>query len=493
MPPPRLSVRPTPIKQFAADPDIERMTTLAAMPPQTAASHAVSDGRLVRWIIAAALLSGFCYLLSPAHEFEDGFSEETHIARHLAHGDGFLSPFDDTAHALPTSWCPPIYPWVMAIAYRICGEQTVAAQTAIVAFNILCRAASAAALFMLGRQIFDRNVGALAAGLMLLHPMFLHVVDSMWDNCLGLAMFLWILHWALRLRSCFNTAHPRVAVAPKGHIPPFGRIGAPPGRPLRGDMKPSLSPQATGGILQFALLGAALGVLLLTNTSYVLTCPAIVFLAAGRQPWRRRVMLGVVAAGAAALVLLPWTLRNEHCFGRLMLVRGNLNTELWLANQPCSYGWMTLAVLDSHPSRDAAEHRLVLENGETSYFAECGRRFIAEYRADPDRFWLLCGERFVHAFITDTGRTGAYIWPDINIDRYLINGFVVAAGLGGAWTMWRLKKPGVALLGIALLAVAPYFVAQLYNRYAMPLRAILVLFAAYLIVKLARWNASIVE
>jgi hypothetical protein len=54
--------------------------------------------------------------------------------------------------------------------------------------------------------------------------------------------------------------------------------------------------------------------------------------------------------------------------------------------------------------------------------------------------------------------------------------------------MWRLKQRGVGLLGIALLAIAPYLIAQVYNRYAMPLRAILVLFAAYLIVKLARWN-----
>jgi len=423
------------------------MTTLAATPVQTAAPTRVSDGRLVRWIIAAALLSGFCYFVAPGHQFEDGFCEEEHIARHLMHGQGFLSPFDNSPQAPPTSWCPPVYPCIMAIAYRVLGEQSAPAATVIVAFNIVCRAAVAAALFVLGRQLFDRDVGVLAAGLLLCHPMFLHVVDSIWDNYLALAMFLWTLCWALRL-----------------------------------------SRQTATGILQFALLGAALAVLLLTNTSYVLACPAIVFLAAGRQSWRRRAVLGVVAAAAAGLVLLPWTIRNERCFGRLMLVRGNLNTELWLANQPCSYGWMTLAVVDSHPSRNLAEQRLVLEKGETSYFALCGQRFAAEYHADPGRFWLLCGERFIHAFITDTGRTGAYIWPDINIDRYLINGFVVAAGLGGAWTMWRLKQRGVGLLGIALLAIAPYLIAQVYNRYAMPLRAILVLFAAYLIVKLARWN-----
>jgi hypothetical protein len=237
-----------------------------------------------------------------------------------------------------------------------------------------------------------------------------------------------------------------------------------------------------------ALLGATLGLLLLTNTSYVLACPAIVLLATARRSWRHRGLLGLVAAGAACVVLLPWTIRNERDFGRLMLVRGNASTELWLANQPWSYGWMSLPVVDSHPSRKASERQLLLENGETSYFAECSRRFAEEYHAAPARFWLLCGERFVHAFIYDTGRTGAYLWRDIDIDRWLINAFVATAGLGGAWTLWRLKQQGFALLGVAILAITPYLVTQLYNRYAMPLRAILVLFAAFLILKLARWH-----
>lgn len=203
---------------------------------------------------------------------------------------------------------------------------------------------------------------------------------------------------------------------------------------------------------------------------------------ASRQTWHRRALLLFVAAAAAIIVLLPWTIRNYRTFDRLFLVRGNANVELWIANQPCSYGWMSLAVLDIHPSRNAAEHRLVLSEGETKYFALCGRRFADQYRAAPGHFWFLCGERFIHAFIQDTGRTGAYLWRDIDIDRYLINAFVVTFGLAGAWTAWRLKHKGVSLLGIALLSLVPYLVTQVYNRYAMPLRAILLIFAAYLIV-----------
>jgi 4-amino-4-deoxy-L-arabinose transferase-like glycosyltransferase len=428
----------------------ELVTTIASNPPASTVRKSISDGRLLRWIIAAAILGGFAYLISPSHQFEDGFSEEDHIARHIARGDGYLSPFDDTANAPPTSWCPPVYPWLMSLGYRVFGEKTMGTVATVVVFNILCRAACAAALFVLGRQIFDRRVGVLASMLFLMHPMFLHVVDSVWDNYLALAMFLWLICWAIHLSR-------------GGH--------------------------ASGWRL--AMLGGALGILLLTNTSYVLACPAIVLLACSGQTWRRRIPLALISALAAIVVLLPWTVRNYRTFDRLFLVRGNANVELWLTNQPCSYGWMTLAVLDSHPSRKASEHELVLEQGETKYFALCGRRFADEYRAAPGRFWFLCGERFVHAFINDTGRTGAFIWRDLDIDRYLINAFVATAGLGGVWMAWRLKQRGIVLFGIALLAIAPYFVTQLYNRYAMPLRIILILFAAYLLMNLVeRFTAA---
>jgi 4-amino-4-deoxy-L-arabinose transferase-like glycosyltransferase len=420
------------------------MTTLAINPRISTTNKPISDACLVRWIIATAFLSGLWYLLRPAHQLEGGFSEEDHIARHLARGDGFLSPFDDSTRAPPTSWCPPVYPFVISFAYRFFDQRTQAVASAIVLFNILCRAACAAALFVLGTQFSNRNVGLIAAGLFLVHPMFLHVVDSLWDNYLALAMFLWLLCWTFQLSRA-------------------EKVGA----------------------KQITAVGAALGLLLLTNTTYVFACPAMVMLALAKQVWRRRALFAFVAAGAAVVVLFPWTLRNYRTFDRVFLVRGNANAELWLANQPCSYGWMSLPVLDSHPSRNAVEREVLLEEGETNYFALCGGRFVGEYRSAPTRFWVLCGERFAHAFVSDTGPSGAFLWEKLDIDRYLINAFVATMGLAGAWTAWRLNHKGVALLGIALLGLAPYLVTQMYNRYAMPVRAILLIFAAYLIFTMA--------
>lgn len=398
----------------------------------------------MRWILLAACLTGFCHLLSPAHRFEEGFSEEEQIARHLAHGEGFCNPFDSRPSAAPTSWCPPVFPAVIAAVYTVCGERTPTALLVIAVFNVFCRAAAATALYLLGRMRFDRLIGMTAAILLLLHPMFLHVVDSLWDNWLALAMFLWLLVGAVWLQR-------NVAAAWVG----------------------------------CALLGAGCGILLLTNTGYVLACPAIILLAAPR----RSVFAIAAAAVGAVLVLLPWTVRNERECHRLFLVRGNAAVELWLGNQPCSFGWMSEAVLDSQPSRNSVERRRLLEEGESKYYSECRRRFVSEVENASQHFLLLCAARMAEIFVYDTGRSGAFFFSYDGIERCFINGFIAATGIGGMWMAWRLKR-GIGLPATALLAICPYLVTQAYNRYAMPLRAMLIVYAAYVLVALGRRIAA---
>src|SRR5271156_936577 len=75
-------------------------------------------------IFFAGLAMGLLYLASPLFHAASGFSEEEHVAIHIAHGDGFLSPFDRRPSAAPTSWCPPVYPLLAGAIYRIAGVRT---------------------------------------------------------------------------------------------------------------------------------------------------------------------------------------------------------------------------------------------------------------------------------------------------------------------------------------------------------------------------------
>ena len=352
----------------------------------------VSDRRLALIIFILGVVSGLIYLASPILIVQSGLSEEEAIGVHLARGEGFVSPFAVGRGAPPTSWCPPVYPAVVAVIYRTLGVRSVAGLAAVLLFNFACRAAAGAALFLLGRRVFGRAAGGVAAALFLAHPMFLQMPVFYWDNCLSLAMFLWLLLAAFRLRD----AGPHV-----------GSIAA---------------------------LGAGLGALALTNTSYTLTFPLIVLLAVGPRPWRRPGMIAA-AAGAFLLVLLPWTARNYSRFGKVFFVRANVYTELWLGNQPCSTGWMTLQTLDAHPSRDRDNAYQVLGLGEIRYFDLCRRRFDADYRAAPAAFRARCRNRLIYAFLSDPGRKIEYPlmpnreWHGVVVDRLLVNALLATLGL----------------------------------------------------------------
>jgi hypothetical protein len=301
-----------------------------------------------RIIFAIGVITGMAWLCSPWYHPGSAFSEEEHIAVHLARGEGFSSPFADGPSAPPSAWCPPVYPVLVATVYRAMGIRTPAAILTVILFNILCRAAAAAAIVALGRRLWCTTAGVAAAILFLLSPSTLYVTHYCWDNCLALAIFLWLL--------------------------------------------------ATAEALPPILLGAGTGLLLLTNAAYLLAVPVILF--PRRRHW-------AMAATGLFLILAPWTLRNFEQFHRLFFIRGNLYTELWLGNQPGSNGWMTLGTLANHPSNDPVNRAQVLTLGEMRYADLCRERFWAEYDAAPADFWTRSAHRAIDLFVDGPRHSGA--------------------------------------------------------------------------------------
>jgi len=371
--------------------------------------------RWVRLVFIVGVLTGLVYLHSNWFHPPTAFSEEEIVGAHLARGDGFVSPFMDSAGAPPSAWCPPVYPMVVGAIYRLLGLRTPMATMAILTFGVFCRAVAAAGVYGLGRQLFSQSAGLLAASLFLLNPIFIHSIGYGWDNLLGLAMFLWLL----------------MAAFSEGVSP--------------------------------IVLGAGAGLLLLTNAAYGLAIPVLLFIAARRWVGYRI----LIFAATLLLTLLPWTIRNYAQFDRLLFVRGNLWTELWLGNQPAGTGWMTLDSLASHPSVDRVNHDEVIALGESQYAQICRQRFMAEWRADPMGFVERSANRAAYLVVGEPGRQGAAL-------RCILAAF----GLSGAWAFVRAKHPARWVALAAVMAVAPYAVTQVHDRYLLPVQAVLALCAA---------------
>jgi len=386
---------------------------------------------------AAMVLAAHDYLRSPP------FAEENNIAIHLARGEGFTSPMDPSPHAAPTSWSPPVYPYLMATVYRLCGIRTPTAITALMAFNAVCFGAVVAGVGILGRIYFSSAAGWVAAGLLAIHPSFLFFVGDYWDTYLALALFVWILIAAER------SAGPAWAI----------------------------------------VVGAGLGLLSLTNASYVLAYPVIVWRAVRREsPPRQR---GAVALAIAAfcLTLAPWTARNAATFGRLMYVRGGAEFELWLGNRPGASGLVNDATVADHPYKNVDQRMLLNRIGEMEYFHRCRVMFLQQLSADPWRFLRLCALRTGYLFIGDPDPPRGAIPPflagtvrdGVMIEKLAVTALTAVLGLGGLLLAWRRHCRINWLVAVGLLSVSPFVVTSVTDRYLLPMWTIFLLFAGFLV------------
>jgi 4-amino-4-deoxy-L-arabinose transferase-like glycosyltransferase len=402
----------------------------------------------VLWIVATAW--AMFYMASrglltrpplPGHE-------EPEIARHVAMGHGFRSPFDRSPDAPMTSWSPPLYVYLMAGVFKVFGVWSPQSAAVLTTLNAICYGACAAGLYVLGRRLLLPSAGLVAAGLFMLGPHFMRWVSLIWDTYVALALFVWLLVWGVS-------------------------IG------LRG--------RATAGRL--AALGLGIGLLCLTNAGYVMTAPVIVLTALRGAPWRRKFAMSAIAVAAFVASVVPWTIRNYLVFDRLFFIRDSARFELWFGNLPWSTGWLHPGHFDSHPgSRSHRERQAILTRGESAYFAYCKERFDEQFKQDPSEFVRRTALRAAYCFLSDpTEYTTEPGMPNIDagpyvLDRVLLNGGLTACGLAGAFVAWRLRYRAGAILAAGLLSVLPFVPISVWDRQLIGLRAMLVVTTAFLLV-----------
>lgn len=303
----------------------------------------------------------------------------------------------------------------------------------------------AAGVFRLARFYVSPLAGWLGALFVVVHPVTLYFVTDWWDSYVALAIFVVLIVAATEVR---KTRHLWRACA---------------------------------------LAGAGMGVLSLTNPSYVLSYPLLILVGLrGRS--RRDHLAGVAMALASfAVVLAPWTLRNLMVFDRLYFVRGGVGFQTWLGNQPIATGWLEGEMLQASPAVNDSERSLILRMGEPNYFDLCDLRLKQEYRQAPGDFWLRSAKRLVFIFFSDP--TKAYLpfpmtndvrWKGIYVDRAVLHGAVALLGLAGVWMAWRLCLGCVWIFAAAFLAEVPFLFTFVSDRYNLPMRVILLMFSGIL-------------
>ncbi len=194
----------------------------------------------------------------------------------------------------PTGITPPLYIFALAGLYRVFGDPGPVRLVQAALASVGC-----VMLFVVGRKLYDPTVGLVAAGILSFYPLTAYLAGLHLTENLFLVLLLAILWQALRVEDAPRT------------------------------------PTAAG-------LGVLIGLAILTRAIFLTFLPFVGLWACAvwgaRDPRARRVLAVVLAT--AALVVIPWTLRNYLVLGSLVPVQSNSGMVFWAGNNPQADGGM---------------------------------------------------------------------------------------------------------------------------------------------------------
>lgn len=391
------------------------------------------------------MLIGHTYRINPLRDHFNFGWEMGRIARSIVEGRGFSSPTDlDTG---PSAWAAPVYPYVLALAFKMFGVYTRSAAFFMLTFNSMFGSLTCWTLYRIGTRVYNESVGRGAAWTWAVFPYAIYwPVRIIWE--VSLSTFLLSLALWLTIR-----------------------LGDKPGR---------------RDWLSYGLLW---GLILLTNTTLAILLPFFFgWLLVRKRPFDWRQVHGAaISVIVMLLCITPWTVRNYKVFGRFIFIRDNLPMELHEANNPDSAGLWTRR---EHPGNDPVSMKRFQELGEIGFMNEKRdevRGFIHEH---PRAFLLFTLQRvwYFWAAPPQTVILGGYdLWIARHVE-YLLAAVFAFAGL--VLTFRRKNEYRWLLAPFLLVYPLPYYLVNPFQRYKHPIETVMLLLIVYLLLESRKVQVS---
>ena len=356
------------------------------------------------------------------------------VAYSIATGHGFSSPFGGGTG--PSAWNAPIYPYIVAWAFRLFGVYSHAAAFALLTFNSIFAALTCWPIYRTARRVFNERVAMWSGWVWALLPYIIYwSVRWVWET--SLSAFLLSLLFMLTLE-------------------------------MEGDDRSS-------SWFGYGLLWGVVG---LTNPSALSFLP----FSGGWLAYqlRRRGKSFLVPALLSGVIfwmtLMPWLVRNYEVFHKPVFVRDNVGVEIRCGNNPIAEGTWVGAF---HPSQSVVLFEQYRRMGEADFCVLQGhlaRQWIEE---NPSRFLVLTFRRFV------------FFWnglPRLSRLRGLEetkNSLFLASSVISLWGLLLAVKRRVhgVFLFASLILFYPlvYYISFPHPRYRHPIDPELLILGVYLI------------
>ncbi len=414
---------------------LPRARSLAEAEPPPAATGGRHEARgderrklppLVFILLTALLLRLAALATLPHKDVWTSAAEMANIAKSVAAGQGFSSPFGQPTG--PTAWIPPLYPWLLAGIFKVSGIFSPASALFAFLFQIAVASLTCVPIVKLGEELGSARVGRWAGWGWACYPYFVLLP----------VMFIWDTALAAFLAGCllWSTARLRRACAP----------------------------------WCWPLYGALWALAALSDTAVLALLPVCV----GWLWWEKRScqntgwLRGMALAGIVALLLVsPWCWRNWQVFHRLVPMRSNFGEELWLGNHAGGRGRLAYG---ENAFENPRELRHFQKIGEMEYVRlkrQAALQFMADHPGQLVRnilyrllyWWFAVGER------------GRIFW------LYAALGSVTLLGVGA---MFSLRVTAWYLVAFSILVFPlTYYLADVMARYRHPIEPAMALAAAF--------------
>ena len=390
---------------------------------------------LVALLLRLAVLTIGATYKFPAREDHFGFGWETgRIARSIATGEGFSSPFH--GHTGPTAWIAPLYPYFLALLFKIFGVYSNGAAWVALAVNSIFSAITCITIFFIGKGIFGPKVAKWTAWTWAVLPYSIYwAIRFAWETSLATFLLSAVVLLALRL-------------------------------------------ERRNVVGEWALFGVLWALIALSNPSLLAFLPFCGGWIVYRQ-WNNGILsVKPVLLSAAVFVLSisPWLIRNYRTFGHFVFIRSNFGAELALGNSANADGtWMFWL----HPTQNKLQLERYRELGEIGYARERRQQAMSWIAENPARFLEISLKRVFFVWFGTPRAASSVVEAETKDWLFSLSSILGLLGLGLALKQ-RLRGAWLFLWLILTVPMIYYFTFSL-PRYRHPIEPELLLLIVYVL------------
>lgn len=386
----------------------------------------------LRLVVAASSFRG---IAAPCGDHGQFGAEMGWVARSLALGQGFSSPFFPRTG--PTALVPPLFPYLLAQIFHLFGIYTAKSAMVILSLDSLLSALTCIPIYLSLKYAAGDRPAELAGWIWAFYPFAVYFSGAqVWDYALTSLLFACCFCLGQRLH-------------------------------LQRRLQVWLS------------FGALYGVASLSNPSILSQFPFLLLIALWRLRHSGRSVLlrAVVAVVGLMMIVAPWVLRNDRMMHAASPVRDGFWLEFWAGNNGDTF---TSNPSWAHPASNPVEMRKFESEGETVYLAHKRTMAVRFVRDHPLKFAGASIRRAIRFWTGFWSFHSSYLKSQpLDVPNVFFCIGIAVFVIRGMWRWWKVdRNHAIPYLVTLTTFPLPYYLTHSSMDYRQPIEPLIVILVA---------------